>query len=155
MRMPRASRQSWEMNPERSGTTSARVAELQLSPLAALVSPPPLDQLIAAELLADERHILPARRTQLRAQRDHLAGLLQEEPHWSFRSPPGGLSLWLRLHRLTGQELAHRAQAHGLLVAPGQWFSPNGTLVHHVRLPFTATPDTLTRAVAILRSGSG
>jgi DNA-binding transcriptional MocR family regulator len=135
-------------------STSARIAELQLSPLAALVSPPPLDQLIAAELLADERHILPARRTQLRAQRDHLARLLQEEQHWSFRLPPGGLSLWLRLHRLTGLDLAHRAQAHGLLIAPGQWFSPNDTLVHHVRLPFTATQDTLTKAVAILRAGA-
>jgi len=90
-------------------------------------------------------------RGELRAQRDHLAGLLQGEQHWSFRSPPGGLALWLRLHRLTGQELAHRAQPHGLLIAPGQWFSPDGTLVHHVRLPFTATQDTLTRAVAILR----
>ena len=130
--------------------STSRIAELQLSPLAGPVSPPPLEQLIAAELLADERRILFSRRAQLRAQRDHLADLLHEMPGWSFRPPPGGLSLWLRHRDLTGQELADRAAARGLLISPGRRFAADGTLVHHLRLPFTASPEVLTQAASIL-----
>jgi DNA-binding transcriptional MocR family regulator len=128
------------------------IAELQLSPLAGPVSPPPLEQLIAVELLADEQRILGARRAQLRGQRDHLVGLLRELPGWSFRPPPGGLSLWLRHRDLTGQELAARAAARGLLISPGERFAADGTLVHHLRLPFTAGPEVLTQAAGILGS---
>jgi DNA-binding transcriptional MocR family regulator len=134
--------------------TAAVIGELLLNPLAAMISPPPLEQLIATELFTDEASILPARRTQLRRQRDHLVSLLRQEPGWSFEVPPGGLCLWMRLGNLPGQQLADRARTAGLLIAPGHWFSPDGTLAHHVRLPYTATAQTLTKAVAMLRTAA-
>jgi DNA-binding transcriptional MocR family regulator len=73
-------------------------------------------------------------------------------PGWSFRPPPGGLSLWLRHRDLTGQELAARAAARGLLISPGERFAADRTLVHHLRLPFTAGPEVLTQAAGILGS---
>lgn len=119
------------------------------------MSPPPLEQLIAAELFGDGLdEVLADRRTRLRAQRDHLTGLLAEtETGWTFAVPNGGLSIWLHLGPgTTATELAARAAARGLAVSPGPLFAADrATLAHHLRLPFTATPDVLTRAVALLR----
>ncbi|WP_328551923.1 aminotransferase-like domain-containing protein [Streptomyces sp. NBC_00358] len=157
------------------------VREIVRNPLQAQLSPPPLEQLIATELLGDgdsdsgiggvgggghayagqgggdgERvgldAVLADRRTRLRTQRDHLAGLLAATG-WTYTVPDGGLSLWVHLGDSTSAtELAARAARDGLAVSPGPLFAPDGTtLAHHLRLPFTATPETLTRAVGLLR----
>ncbi len=134
-------------------TTAALVRQLRRNPLQPPLSPPPLEQLIAAELLGDGlEEILIDRRTRLRAQRDHLAGLL-DGTGWTYTIPGGGLSLWLRLGATpTAAELAVRAARRGLALTPGPFFAADrATLAHHLRLPFTATPDVLTRAVRLLR----
>jgi DNA-binding transcriptional MocR family regulator len=135
-------------------SSAARVRELLLNPLTPLTTPPPLEQLITEELLREEHRVLPPRRAQLRAQRDHLVELLARSDHWSFQQPAGGLTVWLRLHQLTGQALADRSGDQGLLVAPGPWFAADRTLVHYLRLPFTAAPRALTTAVEILTAAA-
>ncbi|MER8184966.1 PLP-dependent aminotransferase family protein [Kitasatospora sp. NPDC094015] len=131
-------------------TDAARIRELLLNPLQARLSPPPLEQLIACELLADPADLLHERRERLRAQRDHLAGLLDGAGPWSFTLPAGGLTLWLRLHGTTAAALAGYAARHGLKLSPGPDFAADRTLTRHLRLPFTATPETLGRAAAVL-----
>ncbi|MEU4626825.1 PLP-dependent aminotransferase family protein [Actinoplanes sp. NPDC023801] len=130
---------------------ASRIRELQLNPLQARLSPPPLEQLIACELLIDPRDLLRDRRERLRAQRDHLAALLDGTDEWSFTLPPGGLCLWLRLHRANATTLATRAADLGLKLSAGPAFSPDRTLTRYLRIPFTGTPETLTRAVGVLR----
>ncbi|MFG2127315.1 PLP-dependent aminotransferase family protein [Streptomyces sp. NPDC048751] len=130
------------------------VRHLRRNPLQPQLSPPPLEQLIAAELLGDGLDaVLADRRRRLRAQRDHLAGLL-DGTGWTYTIPGGGLSLWLRLGPTpSATELAARAARRGLALTPGPLFAADGaTLTQHLRLPFTATPDVLTRAVALLRA---
>ncbi|MEU9126859.1 PLP-dependent aminotransferase family protein [Kitasatospora sp. NPDC048540] len=129
---------------------AARIRELLHNPLQARLSPPPLEQLIACELLTDPQDLLRDRRERLRAQRDHLAALLEGAGAWSFTLPPGGLCLWLRLHGTAASALATRAAREGLKLSPGPGFSADRTLTHYLRLPYTATPETLTRAVAVL-----
>lgn len=131
-------------------TDAARIRELLHNPLQARLSPPPLEQLIACELLADLQDLRRDRRDRLRAQRDHLAALLEGAGEWSFTLPPGGLCLWLRLHGTTATALATRAAGQGLKLSPGPTFSADRTLTHYLRLPYTATHETLTRAVAVL-----
>jgi DNA-binding transcriptional MocR family regulator len=131
-------------------TDTARIRELRHTPLQARLSPPPLEQLIASELLANPQDLLIERRDRLRAQRDHLATLLEGAGTWSFNIPPGGLSLWLRLHGTTAAAVAAHAAGHGLKLSPGPAFAADRTLTHYLRLPYTATPEVLTRAVAIL-----
>ncbi|GAA2736755.1 PLP-dependent aminotransferase family protein [Streptomyces nogalater] len=131
------------------------VRQLRLRPLQAQLAPPPLEQLITAELLgAPLPALLADRRARLRAQRDHLAGLLAGTG-WTYTVPAGGLSLWLHLGG-TGPRaasLAARAAARGLALSPGPRFAADrATLTRHLRLPFTATPETLTRAVELLRA---
>ncbi|MGW3145977.1 aminotransferase-like domain-containing protein [Streptomyces sp. NPDC001177] len=129
------------------------VRRLTRNPLQAQLSPPPLEQLIAAELLGDgSARLLADRRERLRDQRDHLTSLLAGAG-WAHTVPDGGLTVWLRLPGpLTATDLAARAARRGLAVTPGPHFTTDRTtLTRHLRLPFTATPDTLTRAVRILR----
>ncbi|MEV6805236.1 PLP-dependent aminotransferase family protein [Streptomyces sp. NPDC051132] len=135
--------------------TAELVRQLRLNPLQAQLTPPPLEQLIAAELLgAPLPDLLADRRARLRAQREHLAGLLAGTG-WTYTVPAGGLTLWLRLDG-TGPratDLAARAAARGLALTPGPRFAADRTtLTRHLRLPFTATPETLTRAVELLRA---
>jgi DNA-binding transcriptional MocR family regulator len=135
--------------------TADLVRQLRLSPLQAQLAPPPLEQLIAAELLGPPLpSVLADRRARLRVQRDHLAGLL-DGTGWTCTVPAGGLTLWLHLGAAGphATDLAARAAARGLAVTPGPRFSADGTtLDHHLRLPFTAAPETLTRAVGLLRT---
>ncbi|MCX4767087.1 PLP-dependent aminotransferase family protein [Streptomyces sp. NBC_01275] len=131
------------------------VRQLRGNPLQAQLSPPPLEQLIACELLGDGPgfdEVLADRRARLRAQRDHLAAML-DGTGWTYTLPDGGLTLWLHLGTATrAADLVARAARRGLAVTPGPHFAPDRTtLAHHLRLPFTATPDVLTRAVDLLR----
>ncbi|WP_225828882.1 PLP-dependent aminotransferase family protein [Streptomyces naphthomycinicus] len=134
--------------------TADLVRQLCTRPLQAQLAPPPLEQLIAAELLgAPLAALLADRRARLRVQRDHLAALLAGTG-WTCTVPPGGLTLWLHLGAGAplATELAARAAARGLALTPGPRFSADRTtLTRHLRLPFTATPETLTRAVELLR----
>lgn len=132
--------------------SAALVRELLLHPLQAQLSPPPLEQLIAGDLLADVAEILGERRTQLRTQRDHLAALLARHDGWTYRVPAGGLTIWLQLNGTTGAAVAARARSRGLALSPGPQFSADRTLTNCLRLPFTATPDVLTRAIGLLTS---
>ncbi len=129
---------------------ASRIRELRLNPLQARLSPPPLEQLIACELLNDPHDLLRDRRERLRAQRNHLAALLDGASDWSFTLPPGGLCLWLRLHHANATTLATRAANLGLELSAGPAFSSDRTLTHYLRIPFTGTPEALTRAVGIL-----
>jgi len=127
------------------------IRELLLNPLCAVCMPPPMEQLIACGLLPGLDLLIRQRASELRRQRDHLAAALGGNSAWTFTLPQGGLWLWLRLSTISGDELAARAAAIGLALLPGSKFSPDGT--HHgwLRLPYTAPPETLDKAAALLR----
>lgn len=109
---------------------------------------PVLDQLIAAELLAAGPGAVPGRLDQLRAGRDLLVRLLTERlPQWRFTVPRGGQCLWVDLGAPVSSALSALALAHGVRVAPGPAFGVDGALEDRLRLPFTAPPEVLERAV--------
>lgn len=135
--------------------SAALIRELLLHPLQARLSPPPLEQLIAHDLLGDVEGIACERRAQLRTQRDHLVGLLDEHDCWSFAVPPGGLTIWLQLNSTTGIAMAAQARRRGLALTPGPQFSADRTLTNYLRVPFTATPEVLTRAIGLLMGSLG
>lgn len=111
------------------------------------LAPPVLEQLVAAELLADADAV-PRRRAQVRSRRDALVGALAEHcPGWSWRLPAGGLSLWVRLDAPVATALAAAAERHGVRVVPGGRFSVDGTGERTVRLPFSLPEDGLRDAV--------
>jgi DNA-binding transcriptional MocR family regulator len=110
---------------------------------------PVMEQLAFLQLLADPAATLDGHRARLREQRDALvAAIRQRLPEWRFRVPAGGLSLWCELPgRGLGIALADEAERHGVIVAPGPVFAPDGGLDRYVRIPWTRRRDELEQAV--------
>ncbi|MFF5207097.1 PLP-dependent aminotransferase family protein [Streptosporangium sp. NPDC000396] len=127
--------------------SAALIRELLLDPVSGLYTPPPMEQLVVCEVLPFLDALLAHRRGELRRQRDHLAGRLNEDDAWTFSLPQGGLALWLRLSGVSGETLARKAARAGLSLLPGSKFSPDGTLANWLRVPYTAPAETLDRVV--------
>lgn len=127
------------------------VRALLLNPVSGLHTPPPMEQLVACEIIPLLGELLVRRRAELRHQRDHLAAALGGDDRWTFSLPPGGLTLWLRLNGVSGETVARRAAEAGLNLLPGPAFSPDGTLTDRLRVPYTAPAETLDRVVEHLR----
>jgi DNA-binding transcriptional MocR family regulator len=111
------------------------------------LAPPVLEQLVAAELLADD-DALARRREQVRQRRDALVEALREHcPTWTWRPPSGGLALWVRLDEPIATALASAAARHGVRLVPGARFTVDGTGERHVRLPYALPEQHLHEAV--------
>ncbi|GAB3998440.1 MocR-like transcription factor YczR [Nocardioides marmoraquaticus] len=110
---------------------------------------PVLEQLVAADLVGQGEAGLAERRTALRASRDAArAALLELLPDWEVADPAGGLSLWCRLPAPRSTTLVARALHHGVALAPGPAFAPEGGLERHLRIPFALPPDVVVEAVS-------
>ncbi|MFH8609813.1 PLP-dependent aminotransferase family protein [Streptomyces sp. NPDC018029] len=120
-----------------------------------------LDQLVALDLLDRTDELLPARLTELCERRAALAAALDEHmPQWSWRLPPGGLSLWVDLGEPVGSALAERVLDNGVRIESGSCFATDpGVFEQRLRIPYTASPGTLREAVrrmaATLADGLG
>jgi len=125
--------------------SAALIGELRRNPLCGPLSAPPMQQLVALELLSGAVPVLHRRRAELRRQRDQLSGLLAGDDRWCFTVPDGGLAPWLRLTHGRADTVAARAEENGLSILPGSRFAPDGTLAHHLRVPYTPPPAALAR----------
>jgi DNA-binding transcriptional MocR family regulator len=91
---------------------------------------------------------VPARQTQLAAQRDAVAAALREAlPEWRFTLPSGGVTLWAELDGPISSALARAAEEVGVRLAPGPRFGVDGTLERFLRFPFTLPAAELIDAV--------
>ncbi|MFD4997642.1 MocR-like transcription factor YczR [Streptomyces buecherae] len=108
-----------------------------------------LDQLLAVALLARAGELLPPRLERMREQRAALTTALAEHlPGWTWRLPPGGLSLWVDLAEPIASALADRALDHGVRIESGAVFAADpGIFEQRLRIPFTMPADTLREAV--------
>lgn len=110
---------------------------------------PVLEQLVLTRLLDDGIDpLVEAHRERLRRQRDALVDAVRTHlPTWEFRLPSGGMVLWCRLPAAGATALSTEAERHGVLLAPGPSFAPEGGLDRYVRLPFAIDADQLRTAV--------
>lgn len=110
-----------------------------------------LEQLVGADLLGDGEHLLEHRRAQLRTSRDGaLRAVATHLPDWRVARPGGGLNLWCELPRAFSSALVPHAARHGVLLAAGPAFAPEGGLDRFVRLPYTQPHHVLTEAITRL-----
>lgn len=112
---------------------------------------PELEQQVA--ILAFERlpEILLQRAHLLREGRNTLVRALAEAlPDWTVPIVHGGVSLWVGLGAPVSSPLALAARSRGLILSSGPRFGVDGGHERHLRVPFTAPPTELTRAVQIL-----
>ncbi|MEU7602944.1 PLP-dependent aminotransferase family protein [Streptomyces sp. NPDC040724] len=130
------------------------IAELTAVRVSADMTGSVLDQLVALPLMDAMDRTLPARLAQLRIQREALVQALQRHtPEWSWRIPPGGLSLWVDLGEAVSSALAERAAAAGVHIGRGARFGVDpGTFEHRLRIPYTLSADRLDEGVRRLAS---
>jgi DNA-binding transcriptional MocR family regulator len=128
--------------------TPSLVQRLALARATVDVSSPVVEQLIAAELLADPEAVLATHRAVLRERRDALATALASHlPAWRFALPRGGLSLWIELDAPRSSALAAVAGQHGVRLAAGPRFGVDGAFERFVRIPYTLPEPRLADAV--------
>ncbi|TDT33969.1 PLP-dependent aminotransferase family protein [Naumannella halotolerans] len=111
---------------------------------------PPLEQLVLAELLAEDSPDGPRVENRDRLQElvpAAMAAVAQHLPSFDFRRPDGGQSLWLHLPRPASTRLSRIAEQHGVLITPGPHFFCNPGGEHWLRLPVVTDADTFTEAV--------
>jgi DNA-binding transcriptional MocR family regulator len=112
---------------------------------------PVVEQLAACALLDGADAARAAACARLREGRAVLLGALAEKlPAWRVSPPPGGLVLWCALPSPRSSALVLEAQRLGLRLAAGPLFGAGHALEDRLRLPFTAPPDVLRRAVDLL-----
>ncbi|MGJ6961857.1 PLP-dependent aminotransferase family protein [Streptosporangium sp. G11] len=129
-------------------TTAATVRRLAMLRASVDIASPLFEQLVVAELFEDIERARAERARLLGASRDVLAAeLAARMPDWSFLTPKGGGSLWVRLSGPSAVALVDAAACQGVRLAPGQWFGVDGTLEGRLRLPFTQPPQVLVEAV--------
>ncbi|WP_030686639.1 PLP-dependent aminotransferase family protein [Streptomyces sp. NRRL B-1347] len=108
-----------------------------------------VDQLLALHFLERAEASVPERVARLRERRDALTGALAAHlPGWTWRQPPGGLSLWVDLGAPVAAALAERALDYGVRIEGGACFAADpGVFEQRLRIPFAAPPDALREAV--------
>lgn len=112
---------------------------------------PEFEQVVAMHLLARMPEILAQRADLLRIGRDELVrGLRARLPEWRIPVPEGGVAVWAGLDAPLSSALVTAARARGLHLSPGARFSVDGGHDRRLRIPFTAPPEHLRRAVDIL-----
>ncbi|KZE41562.1 MocR-like transcription factor YczR [Microbacterium sp. T32] len=114
---------------------------------------PEFEQAVAARVVGRLDEISAQRADLLRAGRDALTRALEATfPEWEIPVARGGVSLWVGIGEPVSTPLVMNARARGLLLSAGSRFAVDGGHDRRLRLPFTAAPHTLERAVGILRA---
>ncbi|CAL4859846.1 PLP-dependent aminotransferase family protein [Microbacterium sp. MM2322] len=109
------------------------------------------EQAVATRLLRMMPEILPQRAELLGQGRDAaVAALRQSFPAWTVPVPLGGVSLWVGLDAPLSGSLVLAARREGVLLSAGPRFSVDGGYEAHLRVPFTAPPEQIRDAVAVL-----
>ncbi|WP_447040999.1 MocR-like transcription factor YczR [Streptomyces sp. DSM 118878] len=124
------------------------ITELAMARVPTDMATPVIEQLVALHLVRDMDRVLGERLPMLRERRDALAASLARHlPEWRWRTPPGGLSLWVDLGRPIASALARAAPAQGVRIEGGSRFGADpGTHEHRLRIPYTLPPATLEEA---------
>lgn len=78
------------------------------------------------------RRVRRAYRDQVARMREAVAGAFPDEV--AISRPQGGVVLWCEIPGVDAMELFRRARAHGISIAPGPMFGPQGGFEHCIRL---------------------
>ena len=112
---------------------------------------PEFEQAVAAAALGQYDAVIAQRSHVLRAGRDALVTALRGSlPEWRIPDVHGGVSLWIALDAPLSSTLVMDVRSRGVLLSAGPRFSVDGGHDRHLRMPFTAAPEDLVRAVGVL-----
>lgn len=107
-----------------------------------------IGQLVAVRLLAEAEKVKAIRRREMRERLNRLTRLLGRHlPEWSWETPAGGLSLWVRIPRGDANAFAQVALRHGVAVVPGSLASPDGGCSDRLRIPYVLEGEPMREGV--------
>jgi DNA-binding transcriptional MocR family regulator len=107
-----------------------------------------IGQLVAVRLLAEAERVKAIRRREMRERLDRLTKLLSRHlPDWSWHTPAGAPSLWVRLPQGDPNSFAQAALRHGVAVVPGSLASPDGGCTEHLRLRYVLEAEPMREGV--------
>jgi DNA-binding transcriptional MocR family regulator len=131
----------------------------QLRNVAAVLGSGPgsLDQAVGLELLSSLGLIIDRRSRLLAENLQYLEGRLHAlgRPGLTWHRPDAGITLWLDLGGPSAHEVVQRCARLGVLLEPPSSYAVGGRDDRHLRLPFTAPPAILDRAVDVLGQALG
>lgn len=126
----------------------------QLRNAAAIIGsgPSSLDQVVGTELLNSIAGIIQRRTRLLTENMRHLEGRLLRlgRPELTWQRPAGGITVWLDLAGYSSHEVVQECARLGVLLEPSSSFAVGGRDDRHLRIPFTASPPVIDRAVDVL-----
>ncbi len=108
-----------------------------------------VSQVLAQRLLDEAPAGFVAERVaELQARHDVLTGeLARQLPSWSWATPRGGLSLWVRLPGTDAEAFVRRAAAIGVAAAGPRALGAAEGAPDHIRLSFSPPPEVLREGV--------
>lgn len=70
-------------------------------------------------------------------------------PHWRWRTPQGGRSLWIELpgQQVNAGTFTQTALRHGVGIVAGPSFTSDGSHANHVRLMYVQRPEILSQGI--------
>jgi DNA-binding transcriptional MocR family regulator len=109
---------------------------------------PVFEQVLTARLLADVEETAAARRAELRAARDRVAGRIATLfPTWRVGRPAGGMCHWVDLGSPDSSRLVTAARRRDVLLAAGPRFGLDGAFERYLRVPFVLRQDRMDEAL--------
>jgi DNA-binding transcriptional MocR family regulator len=112
---------------------------------------PEWEQAVAAALVPRMPEIVRQRAELLREGRDTAVDALRRVlPEWRVPDVHGGVSLWVELDAPLSGALVMAVREEGVLLSAGPRFSVDGGYERNLRIPFTAAPADLRRAIDTL-----
>ncbi|SDQ10175.1 PLP-dependent aminotransferase family protein [Microbacterium sp. cf332] len=112
---------------------------------------PEFEQAVASRLVERMSEILPQRAELLSAgYRAARAALQHRLPEWEVPEVSGGVALWVGLPAPLSAPLVLGARAEAVYLSAGPRFAVDGGHENRLRVPFTAPPAEIGRAVDVL-----
>lgn len=112
---------------------------------------PPIEQLIAAQVVRRLDELAIGRQNLLREHRTVLSEALRRRlPQWKTPWPDGGLSMWVMLNQPASSALTSICRARGMSLIAGPKFSIDGSLERFLRIPFTSSAIEIDAGVELL-----
>ncbi|MFO7991571.1 MAG: pyridoxal phosphate-dependent aminotransferase [Thermoplasmata archaeon] len=111
-----------------------------------------LSEIVASRALEMRDALLSSARKRAETNLSMVKGWISAEDKIEWVEPSMGIISFPKLKDIDGTEFAERAYKEGVLVAPGEYFSPGGEFKDHVRLTFRIEPSSLAKGLQILSS---
>ncbi len=111
-----------------------------------------LSEIVALRALEMRDTLLSRARKRAETNLSMVKGWIGAQDSIEWIEPSLGIISFPKLKNMDGTKFAKNAYKEGVLVAPGEYFSPSGEFKDHIRLTFRVEPTSLAKGLQVLSS---